>query len=339
LNRPSIAWLALTAVIAVFLAVYVPLAGHGFISDDFGWVQRSRLHTATDLRPLVPHGNDFFRPAVALSFAINHAMFGNQPLGYGITNVLLAVTCALAIVLLLARLGLPRGAAALGGGLWLFNFHGINMAVLWLSGRTALLLTLFAVAAAILVVRGRYLLALIPLALALLSKEEAVALPFVLGLWMALGPRETASRRDVTLWMVSSVAVLCVDLVARSMVGAMAPATAPDYYRFTLDPLSVGRNISNMPTGPRRFRPSSRCSHGSSSDRRPIRDMPARWTAAVSPAASAGSPRGSRSPSSCPSDRVSMRVCPRSARAWSPARCAGGCGSDRPTPAEQARWS
>jgi hypothetical protein len=208
LARRATALLGLAAVVTIFIVVYGPLAGHGFISDDFGWIQRSRLQTSTDLRPLVPHGNDFFRPAVALSFALNHAMFGNQPFGYGLTNVLLAVACSLAIVVLLVRLGLPVGAAALGGSLWLFNFHGINMAVLWLSGRTSLLLTLFAALAAVLVARGRYLLALVPLALALLSKEEAVALPFLLGGWLALDADGRAGRRRVAIWMIASVAVL-----------------------------------------------------------------------------------------------------------------------------------
>ena len=160
------------------------------------------------------------------------------------TNVLLAVACALSLVVLLVRLGLPVGAAAVGGAVWLFNFHGINMAVLWLSGRTALLLTLFALATAILVVRGRYLLALIPLALALLSKEEAVALPFLMALWMTISPREgKPDRPAVALWTVLSLAVLAVYLAARHYVGAMVPATAPSYYHLTFAPADVARNI------------------------------------------------------------------------------------------------
>jgi hypothetical protein len=244
LHRRSTALLGLAAAIAIFVVVYGPLAGHGFVSDDFGWIQRSRLHTLTDLRPLVPAGNDFFRPAVGLSFAVDYALFGNQPAGYGLTNVLLAVACALSLGALLLRLDLPAGAAAVGGAVWLFNFHGINMAVLWLSGRTALLLTLFALATAILVVRGRYLLALIPMTLALLSKEEAVALPFLMGLWMILSPRDgRRDRRAVVLWMVLSVAVLGAYMAARHHVGAMVPATAPSYYRLTFAPSDVARNI------------------------------------------------------------------------------------------------
>ena len=244
LHRRSTALVGLSAAIAIFVVVYGALAGHGFVSDDFGWIERSRLHSPTDLRPLVPAGNDFFRPAVALSFAVNYALFGSHPAGYGLTNVLLAVACALSLVVLLLRLGLPIGAAALGGALWLFNFHGINMAVLWLSGRTALLLTVFALATATLVVRRRYLLALVPLTLALLSKEEAVALPFLMGLWMMTGPRDgRPDRRAVVLWMVSSMAVLGAYLAARHYVGAMVPATAPSYYRLTFAPLDIARNI------------------------------------------------------------------------------------------------
>jgi hypothetical protein len=239
----TFALLGLAAAIAVFAAVYGPLAGRGFVADDFGWIHRSRLDSPTDLRPLIPPGNDFFRPAVAASFAINHALFGSHPLGYGLTNVLLAVACALAVVVLLRQLALPIGAAVLGGAAWLFNFHGINMAVLWISGRTALLLTLFAAAAAALVVRGRYLPALVPLALALLSKEEAVVLPFLLALWMWIRSDGSTPRRDVAIWLAASIAVLGVYLAARGAAGAMAPGTAPYYYRFTFDPVHIARNI------------------------------------------------------------------------------------------------
>jgi hypothetical protein len=38
---------------------------------------------------------------------------------------------------------LPGSALLSPARLWILNFHGINTAVLWLSGRTALLLTLF----------------------------------------------------------------------------------------------------------------------------------------------------------------------------------------------------
>ncbi|MNC96546.1 hypothetical protein D3C83_139460 [compost metagenome] len=70
-------------------------------------------------------------------------------------------------------MGLAPAASLLAAATWLFNFHAVNMAVLWLSGRTALLVTLFALASAHAMLRGRALLAGGACLLALLSKEEA----------------------------------------------------------------------------------------------------------------------------------------------------------------------
>ena len=86
-----------------------------------------------------------FRPVVSISFALNRSVSGLDPLGYGLVNVALLFGCCLAIVLLAQALSFSRPAALLCAALWAFNFHGINAAVLWISGRTALLVTLFAV--------------------------------------------------------------------------------------------------------------------------------------------------------------------------------------------------
>ena len=47
--------------VAVFLAVYLPRVGHGFILDDYRWVL-------------------FYRPVVALTLGLDHALAGIEPL-------------------------------------------------------------------------------------------------------------------------------------------------------------------------------------------------------------------------------------------------------------------
>ena len=100
-----------------------------------------------DLVALFARHTGFYRPLVALSFAADYAAFGNRPLGYGLTDLSLAIACAALIYLLLRSLLLSAYASVAGSALWLLNFHGIDMAVLWTSGRTALLLVLTSVAA------------------------------------------------------------------------------------------------------------------------------------------------------------------------------------------------
>ena len=141
--------LAAAYLLALFLAIYGPAAGQGFIADDYGWMVNALPAVNGDLvNPFL--GNvGFYRPLVTLSFGVNYALFGLDAKPYGITNVLLALSCAGLLIWLVRLNRLNWGFALFAGALWLFNFHGINMAVLWTSGRTSLLLTAFALGAAI----------------------------------------------------------------------------------------------------------------------------------------------------------------------------------------------
>jgi hypothetical protein len=125
------------------------------------------------------------------------------------------------------------------------------MAVLWLSGRTALLASLFSLATAYAVLDRRHLLGGILALLAMLSKEEAVALPalFTVFQWAEArrlhgGPPEgglhveSGFSRTLPLW-----AALLVYLLLRLQSGAFWPTDAPDYYQFSVSPLVIGRNV------------------------------------------------------------------------------------------------
>jgi hypothetical protein len=249
-----VSFVALAACIApmlVFAAVYVPAAGHGLIQDDYSWILRSRVRSGADVLALFHSDNGFYRPVVSVTFAINEWMFGAHPYGYGLTNVLLALACAWAIGSLARALGLARGAAVLASAIWLLNFHGVRMAVLWISGRTALVLTLTAVLAATAFVRGRLGAALACLALALFAKEEAVLLPAILLVWSwILTSRRDTGSRDVQLsplrpgvWLIAAGAVTGVYFAARSLTHAMTPLSAPPFYTPTFDPAVLGSNL------------------------------------------------------------------------------------------------
>ena len=228
----------------VFLAVYLPIAGHGFLSDDFRWVLDSHLETLADVPRLFHLSDGFYRPIVSLTFGLNRLLFGIDPRPYGWTNVGLALVTALLVRQLAIALGLERGGATLAASLWLLNFHGINISILWVCGRTALMVAGAATACAICIVKRRVAWALLFLALALFSKEEAFTLPFVLASWLyLLGTRNTTARiRTAATWLLASAVIMAGYLVARSSTGAMTPATAPSYYQFTFAPAAVGRN-------------------------------------------------------------------------------------------------
>jgi hypothetical protein len=238
---------AYTAPVALFLAIYLPTAGHGFIKDDYAWILASRVGSLREVGHLFHQDNGFYRPVVALTFALNAWLFGTHPLGYGLTNVALALLCGLSIASLARALELPRGAAAFAGALWILNFHGIGMSVLWVSGRTALVLTLSATMSAAALVRGRAGVATLWLLVALFAKEEAVLLPLMLAGWLVVLTSSDADRRAgirPIVWLGLAIPAEIIYFAARSWTHAMTPGTAPAFYRFSFDIATVARNVA-----------------------------------------------------------------------------------------------
>jgi hypothetical protein len=234
---------ALAVPFIVFLGVYGASVGHGFVADDFGWILDSRVDRLADLPSLFSKSSGFYRPIVGLTFAADYAVFGNHPLGYGLTNLALALLCGALLYLVARELSLPAGAAVTAVALWLLNPHGINTAIIWMSGRTSLLLTLGSLGAALLVLRGRPFAALLPAAFALFAKEEAFLLPVILAAWWVAFRPNDATRGRMVLWGLAAAALVAVYLVLRFQTSAMTAWTAPPYYRFTARPAVVARNI------------------------------------------------------------------------------------------------
>jgi hypothetical protein len=241
---------------AVFLAIYVPDVGHGFIKDDFAWIRNSRVAEPGGLLALFGQHVGFYRPLVSVSFAFDHMVWGLDASGYAATNVALLVANAGLLFALARRLMLPAAAALFGVAAWVFNFHGVNMALLWISGRTSLLVTLFALATALAWLRDRRVLAALFALAAMLCKEEAVLLPVLFGAF-ARADRQHAptstlrlpslgALRPVTRALGPSFWPLWVALVAylllRERSGAFGPADAPPFYRFAFAPTLLLRN-------------------------------------------------------------------------------------------------
>jgi hypothetical protein len=238
--RPPL-WIHAAVLLIIVAVVYGSDVGRGFVKDDFRWILASRVRRADDLKRLLSDTTGFYRPLVSLSFAANERLSGTSPLGYGLTNLALAILAAVGIAYLARSLHLPTGACLFAAGVWLLNFHGINMAVLWISGRTALLLTLFAVLAAAAASRGQPAAAALLAFAAMLSKEEAVLLPLTLTLIIGLATRPRI--RPMVSALVYFAAVEIGYLILRRNSNAMTPGTAPDFYQFIFAPPAVLRNI------------------------------------------------------------------------------------------------
>ncbi|HOW98303.1 MAG TPA: tetratricopeptide repeat protein [Kiritimatiellia bacterium] len=191
LNHPvvPVLLLALVAVLPYTRGLAYPfvyddlgsIAENSFLQEPGAWGRVLSGRTLTD--PAVPDGR---RPAVVATYLLDRALWGLRPAGYHAGNLLLHAGCALLFYGLLRRLTggrfIPFGAALL------FALHPVNVeAVQSPAFREDLLVGLFGLAFLLAACRRDAWgwLAVPLLALALLSKESAVAFVPLLG-WVWL---------------------------------------------------------------------------------------------------------------------------------------------------------
>jgi hypothetical protein len=235
----------LAVVSAILLMSYLPDLGRGFVKDDFSWIAGSRVDAGDTHLEILRRHNGFYRPLVSLSFAVNEAVFGLKAYGYGLTNLLLVIVGMLGIFALGVSLRMPRPTAAIAGGLWALNPHGIGGSILWISGRTSLMLVAFAVVGAAAFVRGRRWAATALVLLAMLCKEEATLVPIILGVWSGWADeapsRWSLSRSLRRSWPLATAWIVYFGL--RLQTTAYLPWSAPSFYRPTFRLGTLVRNV------------------------------------------------------------------------------------------------
>lgn len=203
----------------VLLAIYWPALHGPFLWDDEVMVVGNPLIRSTaTIREIFSasafghavSAQDFFRPIQTLSYVLDHALFGLNPLGFHVMSLLYFILACLIFYAFLDRLAIKKSIAA--STILLFSLHPLNSeAVSYISGRGDVLFLFFSAVALYatswsthgaplpsarenvffrglpspglsLVFIG---LAWLASLLALLSKENAVALPFVMAsLWI-----------------------------------------------------------------------------------------------------------------------------------------------------------
>lgn len=177
-------WFALDAD---FLADDLSLvrAGADMVARDF-----PRPWTGPWMRPeIAPNwpGYDYYRPLVILSFGLDGLLWGQDPRGYHLTNLLLHAGCVALFYFIALRLCSRTGRWGAAAATLIFALHPVHeYSVLWLAGRTDLLCAAFYLAAVLSFLRARdgrtawnLALATAFAAMAILSKEMAYSLPLV----------------------------------------------------------------------------------------------------------------------------------------------------------------
>jgi Flp pilus assembly protein TadD len=222
--------------------VYLPTLKYDFVWDDKTLIQENPDLDVRNPVELMGRSfavvqasgewqrNQYYRPLVSLSLWSDKRLWGLNPFGYHLTNVLLNVLAAVLVALLLSRM-LPFFPALLGG--LAFALHPMHVeSVAFVAGRTDILMTVFLSVAALALVRYRNrptrgLLAVTVLGFtaALFAKEAAILFPLVALLYLGwplkrerTGKRGHDAESCPLLIVVILAVVALVYLVVRASV-------------------------------------------------------------------------------------------------------------------------
>ena len=207
--------LALVAFGLLVVVSYLPAMLWGsFIWDDNIYIKTDPVREISGLwqiwfSPSAIESEDHYLPLTYTTFWLEHKLWGYDPTGYHIVNVLLHLANTLLLWHLLRRLAVP--------GAWVvaavFAVHPLHVeSVAWVIERKDVLSGLFYLAAVLTWMRfveqprpGRYACSLTLYAAALLSKSIAVTLPVALLIghwWRQRRVTETDLLRMVPFFMV-----------------------------------------------------------------------------------------------------------------------------------------
>lgn len=234
---------ALVALLLGILVVagYASIVGLGFLSDDYALIRLTTLPDLTTVNWSTLFGSfyspmlerlPFYRPFYSLSFGADYALFGTDPLGYHLTNLILHLAASFFVYLVALELvpgGRRWGVAITAGALFaLYPVH--PEVVTWIAGRVDSICAVFYFPALYFFLRWlrseRKLYPILSLAafvLALMSKEMAVTLPGIL-LLCALYKRR--SLTDSIFRIVPFAVTLGIYIVVRAYLLSGLPAYA-----------------------------------------------------------------------------------------------------------------
>ena len=226
------------------MAAFLPAFSCGFINlDDPYYVTNNQLIKSLDARSLIRIFTEShlgaWLPVTYLSFAVEYRLWGENPFGYHVTNVVLhAVNSALVVILADRFRGehVPDGASAVDrryhlgmlllAGM-LFGLHPLRVeSVAWVAERKDVLNGLFTISAVLAYVRyvrlkddaacglkrrGAYILCLCLFILSLLAKQVSVTLPVIL-LLLDWFPLRRLRRETVLHLLLEKVPLFLVSL-------------------------------------------------------------------------------------------------------------------------------
>jgi tetratricopeptide (TPR) repeat protein len=235
-SRPAIPWNTWAWLTAVTVVAYLPALRGGFIWDDDVYVEHNL--TLRSLRGLLhiwinPGATPQYYPLVHSSFWLEYHLWGLQPFGFHLVNVLMHAATAFLVFLVLRRLEVA-GAAFVAA---LFALHPVHVeSVAWITERKNVLSALLYMASLLTYLRFAgiggppperrsrvYALALAFFVGALLSKTVVASLPAaaLLILWWKRGRVEPRDVRPLVPFFILGITLgLATAYIEKHHVGA-----------------------------------------------------------------------------------------------------------------------
>jgi len=244
-ENPSLKAIAVLVLIAVNLAVFLPSMKGDFLWDDryfisenpallgpgflgrFLWSPFGGFSGVDENSISLDRTAQFYRPLTSLSYWVDFKIWGLNPAGFHLTNILIQIANSLLLFFVLAAIGMGPIASLASALLFsVFPTHFENVS--WISGRTDLLSFFFAALSVLFFVKyftkkNASLLILSSLCYlgALLSKENCLFLPAIF--FLALLLKKTEIKKAFRLILPFAAAFLLWAVLRRIAVGSPAP--------------------------------------------------------------------------------------------------------------------
>jgi len=177
------------AFIAILLvAVYSSTLTNRFVWDDLDVIVKNRLlESFTNLPKLFFYEDrtgdgltGYYRPVTYISFLIDRSIWGLNPVGFNITNIILHIVAVLLFYRVLFALFKKDQMALVAALLFALHPVAVESVNFHAGGRNTLLSACFSLLALFLYINKRWVPAVISFTLAIFSKEFALLLPLVL---------------------------------------------------------------------------------------------------------------------------------------------------------------
>lgn len=235
-------WVHAACIAFILIAVFTAYANslqNGFIWDD-EFLVRDNLYIkgfghlkeifSSFLASSSNNINNFYRPIQDLSYMIDHFLWGDDPMGFHLTNVMLHAACAVLVYLLFIRIAGNYRIAFITG--LLFGIHPVNTeAVTYIAGRADPLYLAFFLLSFLFFFKtmdgfGKdyktdprlYGLSLIFYMLSILSKEIGLILPALLFLYQKTYVSDPRVQRKARGLLIPYCCILLIYITLRKTI-------------------------------------------------------------------------------------------------------------------------